>query len=120
MELVYRKEKERYAIMYFNKLVRDRIPEIIKAQGEEPHFEILSDSDYLIELNKKLNEEVAEYQESGEIEEIADILEVIHSICHAKGVLLDKVYDLKEEKREKRGSFSEKIFLVSKNERRKK
>ncbi len=101
--------------MYFNKLVRDKIPELIKAQGEEPHYKILSDSDYIIELNKKLNEEVAEYQESGELEEIADILEVIHSICHAKGVSLNSIYDLKKQKCEKRGSFSEKIFLVSKS-----
>ncbi len=98
----------------FNKLVRDKIPEIITAQGETPDYYILDDPEYLCELNKKLEEEVREYQESGEIEELADILEVVQAICLAKGVPLLRLYEIKEEKNKKKGSFLNKIFLVSK------
>ena len=72
---------------FAGKLVRDKIPQIIQANGLTPIIEVLSDEDYLIELDKKLNEEVAEYQESKSIEELADILEVILAICTARGYL---------------------------------
>ena len=65
------KENERGAVM--GKLVRDRIPEIIKNDGKTPIIEILSHEDYLRELDKKLNEEVAEYQADKSIEEIGGI-----------------------------------------------
>ena len=67
-------ENERGAVM--GKLVRDKIPEIIKNDGKTPIIEILSNEEYLLELDKKLNEEVAEYQADKSIEEMADILEV--------------------------------------------
>lgn len=69
------KENERGVVM--GKLVRDRIPEIIKNDGKMPIMEILSDEEYLKELDKKLSEEVAEYQADKSIEEMADILEVV-------------------------------------------
>ena len=63
------------------KLVRDRIPEIIKSDGKTPIIEILPNEEYLNELDKKLNEEVAEYQADKSIEEMADVLEVLFAIC---------------------------------------
>lgn len=68
------------------KLVRDKIPQIIRDDGKEPIVEILSEEDYLIELDKKLNEEVAEYQADKSIEEMADGLEVLFAICEARGI----------------------------------
>ena len=76
-------ENERGAVM--GKLVRDRIPEIKKNDGKSPIIEILSNEKYLIELDKKLNEEVAEYQADKSIEEMADILEVLFAICEGRG-----------------------------------
>ena len=78
------KEDERGAVM--GKLVRDKIPEIIKNDGKTPIIEILSNEDYLKELDKKLIEEVAEYQADKSVEEMADVLEVLFAICviHAK------------------------------------
>lgn len=67
------------------KLVRDRIPEIIRNDGKKPIIEILSNEEYLKELDKKLNEEVAEYQADKSIEEMADILEVLYAVCEARG-----------------------------------
>lgn len=98
----------------FKKLVRDKIPDIIRQQGEIPSVEILSDDEYLIELEKKLFEEVKEYQESKEIEELADVLEVIYAICEARNCTLSELEKIRQEKHSKRGGFSKKYFLISK------
>jgi len=97
--------------MAFNKLVRDKIPEIIKAKGERPITRILNDEEYLVELNKKLQEEVQEYLTDQSMEELADILEVIHGICAVKKTTFVGLEQLRKEKSEKRGGFSNKIFL---------
>lgn len=101
--------------MIFNKLVRDNIPNIIKNEGYLPRIETLSDDRYLAELDIKLNEEVKEYQESKELEELADILEVIYAICNAKGHSIDELMKIKNDKHTSRGGFSQKIFLLSKD-----
>lgn len=98
----------------FKKLVRDKIPDIIKQQGEKPNIEILSDDRYLFELDKKLNEEIEEYQKSKELEELADVLEVMYAICIARGYTIAELHKIREEKLNKRGGFLEKVFLVSK------
>lgn len=98
----------------FGKLVRDQIPDIIRQQGEIPYTAILSDDRYLAELNKKLTEEVSEYQQSNELEELADVMEVIFAICRARGFSIDELQKIREDKLKRRGGFSEKIFLLSK------
>lgn len=97
----------------FNKLVRDKIPDIIRNQGEIPSIKVLSEDEYIIELEKKLSEEVNEYQESKEIEELADILEVIYAICKVKKCSITELDKIRKEKLDKRGGFSNKYFLVS-------
>lgn len=97
----------------FKKLVRDKIPDIIKQQGVTPYIEILSDDKYLLELDKKLNEEIKEYQESKDLEELADVVEVIYAICKARGYTIDELQRVREEKCNNRGGFSKKIFLCS-------
>ena len=92
------------------KLVRDKIPQIIKDAGKTPIIEILSDEDYLKELDKKLNEEVAEYQADKSIEEMADILEVLFAICEARGYSVEQLVQVKVKKQEERGGFAEKIY----------
>ena len=108
------KEDERGVVM--GKLVRDKIPEIIKNDGKIPIIEILSDEDYLKELDKKLNEEVAEYQADKSIEEMADVLEVLFAICEARGHSIEELMKVKEEKKEKRGGFKEKIYWIGNEE----
>lgn len=97
----------------FNKLVRDKIPQKIESNGECCEIEILSDERFLEELNKKLKEEVAEYLESGEVEELVDIEEVVRGILQAKKVTLQDFENLRKAKVEKRGAFEKKIFLKS-------
>ena len=73
----------------YNKLVRDKIPEIIVSNGEKPIIQILDDKKYRFHLEQKLNEEVNEYHESKCIEELADILEVVYALCEMDGYTQD-------------------------------
>jgi predicted house-cleaning noncanonical NTP pyrophosphatase (MazG superfamily) len=68
--------------------------------------------EYLKELDTKLNEEVAEYQADKSIEEMADVLEVLFAICEARGHSVEELLQVREDKREKRGGFKDKIYLV--------
>ena len=101
--------------MSYNKLVRDKIPEIIKSKGEEPITRILGDSEYKLELEKKLLEEyheVIDASGSDRIEELADMLEVISSLAKLEGESLEKVMEVAKEKSSKRGGFDDKIYLI--------
>ena len=69
----------------YNKLVRDRIPEIIQASGKMCSTEILSDEEYQKQVDAKLDEELAEYHKDQNIEELADLVEVIHAATLARG-----------------------------------
>ena len=95
----------------YNKLVRDKIPEIINADDRKAVTRILDDEEYLNELNKKLKEEVSEYFEDNNVEELADIVEVIYGILNAKNVKLEEFENIRQAKVDKRGAFQEKIFL---------
>lgn len=96
----------------YNKLVRDRIPEIIESSGKTCATEILSDEDYLRMVDAKLDEELAEYHKDQNIEELADLLEVIHAAAVAHGYTLEDLERVRAEKAAKRGGFDKKILLV--------
>ena len=95
------------------KLVRDLIPNIIKEQGKVPTTRILSDEEFKKELDKKLLEEVQEYLSDQNIEEIADVMEVIYTLIDIHGWTFEDVEKVRKEKAQNRGSFKEKIFLES-------
>ena len=95
----------------YNKLVRDRIPEIIQSNAEKPDIEILDDERFLQELHKKLFEEANEFVEDDSKEELADLMEVIYAIARLRGIDLNEVEKLRKEKAQKRGAFDKKIFL---------
>lgn len=95
----------------YNKLVRDNIPEIIEASGKKCDIEILDDEQYLEYLNKKLMEEVKEYLESGEVEELADLEEVLRAILDVKTTTYDDFERIRKSKVEKRGAFKKKLLL---------
>ena len=97
--------------MKYNKLVRDRIPEIIEASGKSCVTEILSDEAYLRLLDAKLDEELAEYHSDQNIEELADLLEVIYAAAMARGYTLEQLESVQAAKAEKRGAFANKILL---------
>ena len=97
--------------MKYNKLVRDRIPEIIEASGKICATEILSDEAYLRMVDAKLDEELAEYHSDQTIEELADLLEVIYAAAMARGYTLEQLEVVRAEKAAKRGAFAKKILL---------
>ena len=97
--------------MKYNKLVRDRIPEIIEASGKTCVTEILSEETYLRMVDAKLDEELAEYHSDQTIEELADLLEVIYAAAMARGYTLEQLESVRAAKAEKRGAFANKILL---------
>lgn len=98
--------------MIHNKLVRDRIPEIIEASGKRCEWEVLSDEEYLARLDEKLQEELAEYQEAKSLEELADLLEVLMAVAEARGSMAE-VEAIRVAKKAKRGGFEKRILLKS-------
>lgn len=99
--------------MNCNKLVRDKIPEIIESQGRKPTTRVMSEEEYFIHLERKLDEEVGEYHESKEIEELADILEVVYALSVAQGHSVKELMKVYEKKHNERGGFSKRIFLTT-------
>lgn len=97
--------------MYYNKLVRDRIPEIIGKTGKNCSIEILNNIDYLLMLDKKLDEELAEYHKDQNLEELADLLEVIYAATEARGYTINQLEEIRLKKQSERGAFKEKILL---------
>ena len=92
--------------MSYKKLVRDKIPEIIMLnEGRSCKTRVLDNNEYLLELNKKIKEELNEYLESGEVEELADLEEVLRSILDCKGVSYEEFEQIRLKKVEKRGAF---------------
>ena len=103
-------EKNRSTIQY-NKLVRDRIPEIIAASGKRCVWATLPEEEYLAKLDEKLNEELMEYQQSKSMEELADLLEVVRAVALARGSSIEEVEALRRDKAAKRGGFEKRILL---------
>ena len=95
----------------YNKLVRDNIPDIILKDNELPVTRILNDEEYIKALDKKLKEEVNEYFNDHNIEEMVDILEVIRAILRAKGSSYSEIEAKRKKKALKRGTFKKKVYL---------
>lgn len=99
-----------------NKLVRDRIPEIIESAGLDFSTRVLDDQEYIKELKKKSLEELQEYMDADNkedaIEELADVLEIIHALAESHGSSIEEVEKVRRKKADKRGGFKEKIFLI--------
>ena len=82
-----------------DKLVRDRIPEIIERNGGTCEVRVLDDAEYAARLDAKLAEELAEYLDSGGVEELADLVEVIRAILVHRGMTWEALEALGEAKR---------------------
>lgn len=95
----------------YNKLVRDKIPQIIESGGSSCATEILPEDAYAQKLEEKLQEEMAEYLQSKEPEELADLLEVLQALVKARGLSWEELEEIRARKREKRGGFDKRILL---------
>ncbi|MFC7063425.1 nucleoside triphosphate pyrophosphohydrolase [Halobacillus seohaensis] len=100
----------------YNKLVRDKIPEIIEKTGKNFETRILKENEYIDSLKTKLQEELNEYltaeNDQEALEEMADMLELIHVLSEVHDGSMERVEEIRKEKVEKRGSFKERIFLL--------
>ena len=103
--------------MRYNKLVRDRIPEIMTENGVKASFRVLEESEMLTYLERKLDEEVREFHYSKNIEELADIYEVLKELIALCGASPSAFYHLCNLKIEKRGGFSKRLCLIETEER---
>lgn len=95
----------------YNKLVRDKIIENIELKGSKCTYEILDDEKYSKELDKKLLEEANEYITDHSIEEMADLMQVITDICKSRNLNKDDIEKTMQQKYDKKGGFSKKIYL---------
>ena len=100
--------------MIYNKLVRDKIPEIIEDNGGKAEIRILSDEEYRIFLEAKLDEEVGEYHRDKTAEELADILEVVYALAASIGCSQEELQTIYQKKHEERGGFDRKLLLETK------
>lgn len=98
--------------MKHEKLVRDKIGKIIEASGMVVKTRVLSDDEYKTELEKKLSEEVSEYQKDKTPEELCDILEVVFALAKTHGIGHDELEKMRKSKVDERGAFDEKIYLI--------
>lgn len=96
----------------YNKLVRDRIPEIIKKDGGKCKCRIIiDDQEYLDKLHEKLQEEIQEFRTKPSIEEFADVLEVLEGISKFYGFHIEEIKFVKKDKKAKRGGFDRRTVL---------
>ena len=98
--------------MKYEKLVRDKIPEIIAESGRRCTMRILSDEEYLRAVDAKLDEELAEYHRDQNIDELADLIEVAYAAAAARGYSAEELNRVREAKAKKRGRFEKKILLI--------
>lgn len=95
----------------YDKLIRDKIPEIIEAKGSKAIVEVLDSDNFQKYLDIKLGEELKEYLEDGSVEELADLVEVIYALLECKGVSREEFEKIRVAKVEERGGFKEKLLL---------
>lgn len=101
----------RNKLMKYNKLVRDKIPAIIKNKNQIPSIHIADSKEYYQKLKQKLQEEVSEFLKDDNPEELADILEVIYALCDFKKITKQKLERTRKAKLKKKGGFKKRIVL---------
>jgi predicted house-cleaning noncanonical NTP pyrophosphatase (MazG superfamily) len=108
--------KEGIPLPIYNKLVRDKIPAVIERTGKAFQTRILSDNEYKQELQKKLREELEEYltaaDDKGAVEELSDMLELIHAITAIHDSSMEELEQVRIKKLTDRGGFKDKVFLI--------
>lgn len=100
----------------YRKLVRDKVPEILEKSGKNFEVETLNHDRYIIELRKKLQEELLEYLEAANpedaVEKLAEMLEVMYHLSDVHETTMEEIEALRVKKKEENGSFEEKVFLI--------
>lgn len=97
--------------MKYNKLVRDKIPEIIESKGGKAITHTADDKEFWRKLKQKLNEETVEFIQADDVKELADILEVIYAIADFKKLSRKNLQKMRKQKLARRGGFNKRIIL---------
>jgi len=99
----------------YNKLIRDRIPEIIAASGKRYTTSVLKEDEYLVKLREKCQEELNEYSTAQTdqecLQELADLLEVVYALARVHGASPRDLEEIRKSKAEERGGFEKMLFL---------
>ena len=95
----------------YNKLIRDKIPEIITSSGKQCIVDVMNEAEFLEALDCKLEEELAEYQADKSLEELADLLEVMYAVVVARGYSIEELERVRKQKAEKRGGVEKRLRL---------
>jgi predicted house-cleaning noncanonical NTP pyrophosphatase (MazG superfamily) len=112
MESVINREMLIMGIKIYNKLIRDKIPEIIAKSGKKAIVEKVDGEEYFRLLNEKLGEELNEYMETYDIEELADLVEIIYAILDYQNVTVEEFENIRKKKAQQRGAFKERLVLL--------
>ncbi|TEB11971.1 nucleoside triphosphate pyrophosphohydrolase [Pelotomaculum propionicicum] len=99
-------------VITYNKLIRDKIPEIIEKSGKKAITKKLDNENYKKFLDQKLSEELQEYLDSDSVNELADLVEVIHAILKYKRIEIPDFYDIQKKKAKERGAFNQRLLLL--------
>ena len=100
-------------MIVYQKLIRDRIPEIIEATGKTCSVRVLDEAEFVAKLAEKLGEEVLEYRVSREISELADVVEVVYALLDQAGVSREEFEQIRLKKAQARGGFGKRLLLES-------
>ena len=95
----------------YNKLVRDKIPEIITRKGNVAKIRTTSSAEYKEKLREKLKEEVLEFLKDENVDELTDILEIVYALSEENGISKDELEMIRKKKAGERGAFREKSIL---------
>ena len=98
--------------MKYNKLIRDLIPDIVRAKGQICITEVLSEEKYLEMIDAKLDEELAEYHKDQNLEELADLMEVIYAAAEARGYTREQLEHVRAAKETEKGAFRKRLLLL--------
>jgi predicted house-cleaning noncanonical NTP pyrophosphatase (MazG superfamily) len=98
-------------VKVYNKLIRDKISQIIEQSGKQALIEEVSGKEYIELLNAKLGEELQEYLDSQSVEELADFVEVVYAILEHKDISLQEFESIRQQKVNEKGAFKDKLLL---------
>ncbi len=99
-------------MLIFNKLIRDKVPDLIKKQGKSCNTKVLNETEYLRYLNLKLKEEMDEYYESQNPDDLADVVEVIYALLKFREISLEEFETIRKTKLETNGGFDGRVLLL--------
>jgi predicted house-cleaning noncanonical NTP pyrophosphatase (MazG superfamily) len=102
--------------MRYHKLVRDQVPAELRQQHLRPVVQVLTDDQYRLALNKRLQADASGHLKDKSLEELSDIVEIIYAIAALRGATPDQLEALRQRKAHQKGGYTQHYFLIETNE----